>query len=62
MTDEELRDFLLGNDEVELTENLIIQLVADQKWSSVESLKEMAEMGCTWNIKRDSIVFPADFF
>ena len=50
-----------GEHEVELTDELINQLVKDKKWGCVKSLKEMREMGARWNLKRNSIVFPTDF-
>jgi hypothetical protein len=63
MTHEQLRDYLLSDkDEVELTDELIENLVKEKKWSTVESLKEMAEMGAKWNTARNTIVFPTEFF
>ena len=62
MTEQEMKDYYLGNDEVELTDELIINLVKEKKWGDVESLKEMKAIGAKWNIKRDSVVFPTEFF
>jgi hypothetical protein len=55
-------DFYSGKNEVDLTDELIEQIVNDNKWGDVESLKELADMGAKWNIVRNSVVFPADFF
>ena len=55
-------DFYSGQNEVDLTDELIEQIVNDNKWGDVESLKELADMGAKWNIVRNSVVFPADFF
>ena len=57
MKNTEIHDFLSGKDEVELTDELIIKLVAENKWGDIESLKEMAELGAKWNVKRNSVVF-----
>ena len=56
-----MQDFYSGKNEVELTNELIEQLVTDKKWGDVKSLKEMRDMGAKWNIKRNSVVFPAEF-
>ena len=61
MKDKEMQDFYSGKNEVELTNELIEQLVTDKKWGDVKSLKEMRDMGAKWNIKRNSVVFPAEF-
>lgn len=57
----EMEDFYLGKDEVKLTDELIKELVKDKKWGDEKSLKDMAEMGAKWNIKRSSVVFPSEF-
>ena len=62
MNEQEMKNFYSGNDEVELTHELIIKLVKEKKWADVESLKEMKEMGAKWNVKRNSVVFPTEFF
>ena len=62
MNEQEMKDYYLGNDEVELTEELIVKLVKEKKWGDVESLKEMQVMGAKWNVIRDSVVFPTEFF
>ena len=61
MKDKKMQDFYSGKNEVELTNELIEQLVTDKKWGDVKSLKEMSDMGAKWNIKRNSVVFPAEF-
>jgi hypothetical protein len=53
---DQIIDFFLGKHEVELTDELILKLVKENKWSDVESLNEMREMGAKWNIKNNSIV------
>lgn len=58
----EREDFYLGKNEVELTNELIEQLVKDKKWGDVKSLKEMRDTGAKWNVKRNSVVFPNEFF
>ena len=59
MNEQEMKNFYSGNDEVELTHELIIKLVKEKKWADVESLKEM---GAKWNVKRNSVVFTTEFF
>ena len=61
MNKQEMKDYYSGNDEVELTAELIIKLVKEKKWGDVDSLTEMKEMGAKWNVKRDSVVFPTEF-
>jgi len=41
MKAKELKDFYSGKDEVELTDELIEQLIKDKKWGDATSLKEM---------------------
>ena len=55
-TDLEIMNFFAGIDEVELTDELICELVKQKKWSSVESLIKMREMGATWNIETNRLV------
>ena len=61
MKKKDLEDFYSGKNEVELTNELIEQLVKDKKWSDVESLKEMRDEGAKWNIVRNSVVYPTEF-
>jgi len=61
MKKKDLQDFYSGKNEVELTDELIEQLVKDKKWSDVESLKEMRDEGAKWNIVRNSVVYPTEF-
>ena len=61
MNKQEIKDFYEGNDEVELTDELITKLVKDRKWGDFESLNQMKKMGAKWNVKRDSVVFPTEF-
>lgn len=56
MNENEISDFLLGKDELELTNELIEKLINEKKWGDVESLKEMRKMGAKWNTKNNSIV------
>ena len=62
MKNKEMQDFLSGENEVELTDELIEQIVKDKKWGDVKSLKEMKTLGAKWNVKRGSVVFPSEFF
>jgi hypothetical protein len=55
-TDLEIMNFFDGIDEVELTDELIYELVKQKKWGSVESLIKMREMGATWNIETNRLV------
>ncbi|NCX05543.1 MAG: hypothetical protein EBW68_07160 [Actinobacteria bacterium] len=55
-TDLEIMNFFAGIDEVELTDELIYELVKQKKWDSVESLIKMREMGATWNIETNRLV------
>jgi hypothetical protein len=61
MKKEDLEDFYSGKNEVELTDELIEQLVKDKKWRDVESLKEMRDEGWKWNVLRNSLVTPTEF-
>lgn len=61
MKKKDLEDFYSGKNEVELTDELIQQLVKDKKWSDVESLKEMRDEGWKWNVLRNSAVTPTEF-
>jgi hypothetical protein len=49
-------EFFTGQDEVELTDELIKKLVEEKKWGDEDSLKDLRTKGAKWNIKRDSIV------
>mgnify|MGYP000470823774 CR=1 FL=1 len=62
MNEQEMKDYYSGNDEVVLTEELMTNLVKEKKWGDVKSLKEMKAKGAKWNVKRNSVVFPAEFF
>jgi len=59
MKQSELQDFLSGNDEVELTDELIEKIVREKKWGDAESLKKLRESGAKWNTKRNSIIITA---
>jgi len=61
MKKKDLEDFYSGKNEVELTDELIEQLVKDKKWRDVESLKEMRDEGWKWNVLRNSLVTPTEF-
>jgi hypothetical protein len=61
MKNKEMQDFFSGKNEIELTNELIEQLVKDKKWGDVKSLKELRDMGAKWNTKRNSVVFPSEF-
>jgi len=61
MKKKDLEDFYSGKNEVELTDELIEQLVKDKKWSDVESLKEMRDEAAKWNTVRNSVVYPTEF-
>lgn len=51
-----MQDFFPSKNEVELTNELIEQLVKDKKWGDVKSLQKMRDMGAKWNIKRNSLI------
>ena len=57
MTEQDIKDLFSGNNEVELTDELIEKLVKEGKWSDVKSLKELREKGAKWNIVRNSLIF-----
>lgn len=61
MNKKELADFYSGKNEVELTDELIEQLVKDKKWPDVESLKGMRDEGWKWNVLRNSLVSPTEY-
>ena len=56
MNEQEIKNLFSGNNEVELTDELITKLVKEGKWSDVKSLKEMRERGAKWNIVRNSLI------
>lgn len=61
MKNKEMQDFFSGKNEIELTNELIEQLVKDKKWGDVKSLKELRDMGAKWNTEKNSVVFPSEF-
>ena len=62
MKNKKMQDIFSDENEVELTDELIEQIVKDKKWGDVKSLKEMKTLGAKWNVKRGSVVFPSEFF
>ena len=56
MNEKQVIDFFIQKHEIELTDELILELVKEKKWGDVESLKEMRKMGAKWNTKNNSIV------
>lgn len=60
--EKEMVNFYLGIDEVELTDELINQLVKENKWGNVESLYQARENGAKWNTMRNSLVYPIEQF
>lgn len=56
MNEKEVIDFFIQKHEIELTDELILELVKEKKWGDVESLKEMRKMGAKWNTINNSIV------
>jgi hypothetical protein len=62
MTKKELFEFHSGVHEVELTDKLIKEIVEKEKWKNEKSLKELRSIGAKWNIKRNSLVMPTEFF
>ncbi len=58
----EANNYYSGINEVELTDELINQLVKEKKWGNVESLYEARENGAKWNTIRNSLVFPIENF
>ena len=54
-------DFYLGNNEVELTNELIKKLVKEKKWGDEKSLKEMRDMGAKWNVLKNVVVITEQF-
>jgi hypothetical protein len=50
------KDFPYGVDEIEITDELIKKLVEEKKWGDPKILKEFAEKGAKWNIKRNSLI------
>jgi len=54
---DEIKDIFFGNNEVELTDDLIEKLVNEKKWRDKESLIEMRKMGAKWNLKRNSVIY-----
>ena len=62
MSKKDAESFFNGCDEVELTEDLIREIVQKRLWGDVKSLTEMKTLGAKWNTKRNSLVLPSDFF
>jgi hypothetical protein len=64
MTNDELLDYLTGNlgihTLVELTDDLMVEIVRNKEWGSVESLKEMRDEGFKWNTQRKSCMMPPE--
>lgn len=52
----EMLDLHSGKDEVEITEELIKQLIQEKKWKDEKSLRHFADMGAKWNVKRNSVI------
>lgn len=50
-----------GVDEVELTDEIINQILKDIKWLKYKDLKELQKNGATWNTKRKSIFLPDEY-
>ena len=48
---------ILKGQVVELTEELMLEIVAQKKWSTIESLIQLKEMGAKWNLDRSTLVF-----
>ena len=61
MKKKDFEDFYSGKNEVELSDELIEQLVKDKKWPDIESLKELRDEGWKWNVLRNSAVTPTEF-
>ena len=61
MKKKDFEDFYSGKNEVELSDELIEQLVKDKKWPDIESLKELRDEGWKWNVLRNSAVTPTKF-
>ena len=59
-----MADYFSGKDEVELTDEFIKKLVSENKWGDgdIKALTEMRDKGGKWNTKRNSIVFPVEYF
>jgi len=62
MNKKQMIDLFSGKNEVELTDELMKKIVKEKKWSDLKSLKEMKQIGAKWNIKRNSLIFPTEFF
>lgn len=54
----ELLRYYHGVDEVELTEELIKEIVSKGLWGDEESLRELRNEGGKWNTVRHSVTFP----
>jgi hypothetical protein len=62
MKKEDVKQIFSEKNEVELTDELIEQLVKEKKWGDVKSLHYMKTLGAKWNKNRNSLVFPTQFF
>lgn len=52
--------YFSGVDEVELTDELIKEIVKNKLWGDEKSLKELRDEGGKWNKLRCSVTFPAE--
>jgi hypothetical protein len=48
---------ILKGQELELTEELMKEIVEQKKWSTIESLRELKKIGAKWNVERSTLVF-----
>jgi hypothetical protein len=52
--------YFSGVDEVELTDELIKDIVHNGLWGDEESLKKLRDEGGKWNTLRCSVTFPSE--
>lgn len=50
------------NNIVDITEDLIIELINQKKWGNPESLREFGKKGWKWNLTKNSLVSPPEAF
>jgi len=64
MKTNDVLDFYSEKYEIEIDDELIEKLIKGRFWGRkhINELKDMAKNGAKWNTKRNTVVFPAEFF
>lgn len=62
LTEEQIESlrYYSGVDEIELTEEVIKEVVSNGLWGNEKSLRELRDEGGKWNTVRNSVTFPPE--